>query len=79
MHITPVLLKNYSFRNFLNRSKFGVKENVKKLELEGDWADLGPKICFFQTIPDKTFGIKWSNPVKLDRQRKVWYVFLHVF
>ena len=32
-----------------------------------------------QTIPDKVCGIKWSNPVKLDRKRKVWYVFLRVF
>ena len=28
-----------------------------------------------QTIPDKIFGIKWRNPVKLDRNRKVWYLF----
>ena len=31
------------------------------------------------TIPDKIFGTKWSNPVKLDRRRKVWYQFLRVF
>ena len=31
------------------------------------------------TIPDKIFGTKLSNPVKLDRKRKVWYLFLHVF
>ena len=31
------------------------------------------------TIPDKIFGTKWSNPVKLDRRRKVWYLFLRVF
>ena len=30
------------------------------------------------TIPDKIFGTKWSNPVKLDRKRKVWYMFLNV-
>ena len=30
-------------------------------------------------IPDKTFVTKWSNPVKLGRKRKVWYVFLRVF
>ena len=23
------------------------------------------------TIPDKVFGTKWSNPVKLDTKRKV--------
>ena len=31
------------------------------------------------TIPDKVFGAKWNNLVKLDRKRKVWYVFLRVF
>ena len=31
------------------------------------------------TIPDKIFGTKWSNAVKLDRKRKVWYLFLRVF
>ena len=30
------------------------------------------------TIPDKILGTKWSNPVKLDRKRKVWYLFLRV-
>ena len=32
-----------------------------------------------QTIPDKIFGTKWSNPLKVDRRRKVWYLFLRVF
>ena len=32
-----------------------------------------------QTILDKIFGTKWSKPVKLDRKRKVWYLFLGVF
>ena len=32
-----------------------------------------------QTILDKVFGTKLSNPVKLDKKRKVWYVFLRVF
>ena len=31
------------------------------------------------TIPDNIFETKWNNPVKLDRKRKVWYLFLHVF
>ena len=34
---------------------------------------------FRATIPDKTFGTKWINPVKLDMKRKVWYLFLRVF
>ena len=31
------------------------------------------------TIPDKIFGTKWSNSVKLDRKKKVWYLFLRAF
>ena len=31
------------------------------------------------TIRDKIFVTKWSNPVKLDRKIKVWYLLLHVF
>ena len=37
------------------------------------------KNLFAQTISDKIFGTKWSNPVKLDRKRKAWYLFLRVF
>ena len=36
-------------------------------------------ILSHSTIPDTIFGTKWSNPVKLDRKRKVWYLFLGVF
>ena len=35
--------------------------------------------CHSATVPDKIFGAKWSNPVKLDRETKVWYLFLGVF
>ena len=31
------------------------------------------------TIPDKIFGTKRSNSVKLDKRRKVWYRFFRVF
>ena len=31
------------------------------------------------TIPDKLFGTKWSNPVKLNKKREVWYLLLRVF
>ena len=31
------------------------------------------------TISDKIFGSKWNNPVKLERRRKVWYLYLRVF
>ena len=37
------------------------------------------KHLFAQTILDKIFGTKWSNLVKLDKRRKVWYLFLRVF
>ena len=36
-------------------------------------------ILSYSTIPDKILGTKWSNPVKLDRKKKVWYLFLRVF
>ena len=32
-----------------------------------------------QTIPDIIFETKWSNPVKLVKRIKVWYLFLRVF
>ena len=31
------------------------------------------------TIAGKISGTKWSNLVKPDRERKVWYVLLRVF
>ena len=31
------------------------------------------------TIADKILGTEWSNPLKLDRTRKLWYLLLHVF
>ena len=31
------------------------------------------------TIPDKIFGSKRSNPVILDRKKKVWYLFFACF
>ena len=38
------------------------------------WKGTGPnkdKNLLAQTISDKIFETKWSNPVKLDRSRKV--------
>ena len=32
-----------------------------------------------ETIPDKLFARKWSNPVKLYRKVQVWYLFVRVF
>ena len=37
------------------------------------------KSLLAQPITEKIFGTKWSNPVKLNRKRKVWYLFLRVF
>ena len=38
-----------------------------------------PSPQFLFTIPDKIFGTRWRNPVKLDRKRRVWYLILRVF
>ena len=32
-----------------------------------------------KTIPDKIFETKWRNPIKLERKKKVWYLFLCAF
>ena len=48
---------------------------VMKLKMGITWE----KVKCMTTIPDKIFGTKWSDPVKLDRKRKFWYVFLCVF
>ena len=37
------------------------------------------KNLLVQTIPNKIIGTKWSNPVKLDTKRKVWYLFFREF
>ena len=44
--------------NFIEMLCFGVIKNVKKLELEGDWAEVRAKNVLAQTIPDKIFGTK---------------------
>ena len=51
-------------------SKIGVGRGLGRVRIN---------ILLAQTIADKIFGTKWTNPVKLDRKRKVWYLFLHVF
>ena len=56
--------------------------SYKKCQKIGVGRGLGQvriKNLLAQTIPDKIFGTKWSNPVKLNRKRKVWYLFLRVF
>ena len=38
----------------------------------GTWGGGGLKTTFLKsTIPEKIFRAKWSNPVKLERKRKV--------
>ena len=54
---------------------------TKKCQKIGVGKGLGQvraKTLLAQTIPGKIFGAKWSNPVKLYRRRKVWYLFLRV-
>ena len=56
--------------------------SYKNCQKNWSWKGLGwvrIKNLLAQTIPNKIFGTKWSNPVKLVRKIKVWYLFLHVF
>ena len=57
-----------------------------KLDLQGHFKNIYSKVKkiiglirklhnTLPTIPDKIFGTKWNNPVKLDSKRKVWYLF----
>ena len=51
-------------------SKNGVGRGLSRVSI---------KNLLAQTIPEKMFGTKWSNPVQLDKNRKVWYLFLRIF
>ena len=56
--------------------------SYEKCQKIGDERGLGrvrTKNVLAQTTADKIFGTKWSNSVKLDWKRKVWYLFLRVF
>ena len=50
----------------------GVLKNVKKMEVGRGLGQVRIRSLLAQTIPDKIFKTKWSNPVKMDRKRKVW-------
>ena len=50
--------------------KIGVRRGLGRVRI---------KNLLAQTIPDIIFGTKWSNREKLDRKKKVWYLFLHYF
>ena len=54
-------------------------KKYQNIGVEGGLGRVRTKYLLAQTIPKKIFGTKWSNPVKLDRKRKVWYLFLRVF
>ena len=56
--------------------------SYKKCQKAGVGRKLGRvriKNLLSQTITEKIFGTKWSNPVKPERKGKVWYLFLRVF
>ena len=56
--------------------------SYKKCQKTGDGRGLGQvraKNVLAQTITEKIIGTIWNNPVKLDRRRKIWYLFLRVF
>ena len=52
---------------------------MSKIGVGRGLGQVGTKNLLAWTIPDKIFETKWSNPVKLDGNRKVWYLFLSVF
>ena len=54
-------------------------KKYQKIGIGRGLARLRTKHLFPQTLVDKILGTKWSNPVKLDRKRKVWYMILRVF
>ena len=51
-------------------SQIGVGLGLGRLEI---------KNLLAQTITNKIFGTKGSNPLKVDRKRKVWYLFFSHF
>ena len=55
------------------------KKCQKKIGVGRGLSRVRTKNLVVQTILDKILRTKWSNPVKVDTKRKVWYVFLHVF
>ena len=48
------------------------------MELEANWVELGSKFPCSDNL-GQTIWNKWNNPVKLERKRKVWDVFLRFF
>ena len=55
---------------------------LQKISRNWSWKGTGPsKDLKFACSdnPGQNIGTEWSNPVKLDRKRKVWYLFLCFF
>ena len=46
-------------------------KKCQKIEIDRGLSRVRTKNLLAQTIPDKMFGTKWSNSVKLDRKRKI--------
>ena len=69
-------MQNSAYIKPLNRN-FSAK--CQKIGVGRGLGRVRTKNMLAQTIPDKIFETKWSNPVKLDRKRKVWYAFLRIF
>ena len=67
----------YIFIKFIE--VFWSYKKFQKIEVGRGLGWVRIKTLLAQTIPDKIFGTKWSNPVKLNRKRKVWYLLLRVF
>ena len=53
-------------------------KKCQKIGVERRLGRVMAKNLLAQTITDKIHGTKWSNPGKLDRKTKVWYLFLRV-
>ena len=63
----------------VHRNALELQKMSKKIGVGRGLSRVRTKNLVVQTILDKILRTKWSNPVKVDTKRKVWYVFLHVF
>ena len=54
-------------------------KKCQKIGVERRFGQDTTKHLLAQTILVKIFGTKWGNPVKLERKRKVWSLFLRIF
>ena len=69
--LTSLILKmQIRILHWLNLAFITNGKNIKSAYNNNEF-----KISAPTSIPDKIFGTKWSNPVKVGRKRKVWYMF----